>query len=63
MATMNHLIRDRVRDRDVFAMLRLAADIILTPKTPLAAVWTLDCHGRLACHWEFDLESRPSPSG
>jgi hypothetical protein len=63
MATMHHLTRDRVGDTDFFVQLCRAADRIITPKPPLTAVWTLDRHGRLACHWEFDLAGRFVLSG
>jgi hypothetical protein len=63
MATIIRLTHDRVGKTDLFVRICRVAERIFTSKPPLMAVWTLDCHGRLACRWEFDSEGQFVQSG
>ena len=63
MATITKPTRDRVGVNEFIDRLRLGAEAVPKIRPPLAAVWTLDCHGRLACHWQFDVGCQLIQSG
>jgi len=63
MATVTQPTRDRVGKTEFIDRLRLSAETVPMMRTPLAAVGTLDCHGRLACHWEVDVDGQFIQSG
>ncbi len=63
MATINQPTRDRVGMTFFTDLIRLGTERNTMQRPPLAAVWTLDCRGRLACHWEFDVKGQFIQSG